>query len=154
MLKLAGIVTIPYAASWIPDGNAALNILMLIVLLFGAPRFFRASRAEAALAEKDRTIDTHLQTIEADRARMDGLRSDLAGCQDRSNQLEARNRKLSEVAAAMQARYEEAARYTAREALKTLEQLLTHQSEESERRHQETTELLKSINSLLADRQQ
>lgn len=132
-----------------PDANTALNLLMLVVLLFGAPRYFRASQAEAREAEKDRVIDTHVQTIEADRARIDGLVSDLKGCQQRAVDIEERNRKLADAAAHLQGKYEEAQRYTAREALKTLERLLVTQGEEAERRHAEMVELLRATNHLL-----
>lgn len=149
LLKVAAVggaaSLLPIAVSPIPDANMALNLVMVVVLLFGAPRFFRASRAEAAMQEKDRTIETYEQSVTADRTRMEGLERDLTKIRERRDELEERNSKLSEVAAGFQARYEEQSRYTAKEALETLTRLLEHQEGESERRHTEMLELLSSV---------
>lgn len=143
---------VPLAVSKIPDANLVLNFLMLVVLLFGAPRFFRSKQAEASLAEKDQTIATHEQSLSATRARIDTLDHDLTDIRARNDELIERNRKLSEVAAGFQARYEEAQKYTAKEALRTLEQAMSHQADESERRHLELMAAMRSMSDLLGER--
>lgn len=98
------------ASSYIPDTNLVLNILMLGIVLFGAPRFFKATRAQAQLAEKDKAIETHLQYIQSLEQRMEGLADDVKDCQRKAEDAQAE-------AQVWRGRYEEQAKFTAEPAL-------------------------------------
>lgn len=154
MKPLAWLVApaVPFAATAIPDANLVLNLLMLIVLMFGAPRFFKSKNAEAALAEKDITIATHEQSIASARIRIEGLQADIEDLRGSYEQLRERNAEYQRIAAGFQARYEEQGKYTAKEALGALEQMLALQADENKRRHAEVMAAMESIAKLVGDR--
>ena len=148
ILKLLPLAALEvFGASSIPDANLVLNLVMLVVLLFGAPRFFRSKNAEAIQAEKDKVIATHKQAIEAQDRRIADLDSELKVAL-------GRNAKLSEVAAIVQGRYEEQSKYTAENALRVLQETLTKQDAEAERRHLETMKILGSLAEVLGERRE
>ena len=130
-----------------PDFNLILNLAALVpvvLLVVMMPKYWRARDLEQQMAMKDRTIATNTQSIESLETRVAVLEADLRGAQERADSTAERNRKLSESLALMQGRYEEQSRYTAREALVTLERLLQHQGAEAERRHAELMEVLRN----------
>ncbi len=148
MLKMAVLGTVgvlPFAASTVPDANLVLNALMLLVLMFGAPRFFKGERAKAQLAEKDNTIATHEQTIRSKDARIDTLEEDMKGAELRANMAADRAEKDREVAQIMQGRYEVMSQFTAKEAVEAFKAMLEHQSNEAERRHIELMSALAGV---------
>lgn len=138
MIRLGFLLVMAKTGSLaVPDVNVILNVACVLLLVMFGPRYLKTKDLQAQLGAKDRTIATHDQTIEAMEKRAAARESDLAGAQERAQKLSERNAKLSEVAHVMQGRYEEQSRYTAKEALATLERLLAHQGEEAERRHLE-----------------
>lgn len=138
------------------DLNLVVNVATLVVGLvlagvFG-PRAFKAKQASADLAEKDRTIETHKQTITAMETAAVVRDRECERWRTQAAEAIEKARVKSEIAAGFQARYEEQSKYTAKEALRTLEQAMVHQSNESERRHVELMEAMRSMSDLLGDR--
>lgn len=120
--------------------NVALNLLALIVLVVGGVAAFLSfspKRAAAVTAEKDQVILTHVQTIEALRARDDVREDAFNAMSEKLDSIEARMVQSAREASAWRARYEEQKQYTAGPALAAIQQLLSNQSEDQERRHRE-----------------
>lgn len=135
------MLVVPLAASHIPDANLILNALMLFVVAFGAPRFFRAKMAEAREAEKDRSINTHEQTIRAQAEQIEQLsrqydeaRATLEECRTAAKQWEAR--------------YQEQSKYAAQEAFQHFETFMKQHSERVAERHEAMIAALRSNSEL------
>lgn len=144
-----------------PDLNVVLNIATLLVLIGGVtigvilgPRAFKAKQVEKDLAEKDRTIATHEQSIAAMTTAADIALQDREAMQRRCDDAVERAAKYQEIAAKFQGRYEEAQRYSAPEAFKTIERIITEQGKDNERRHVEVMRVLDGQNELLGERRE
>lgn len=104
----------------IPDANFILNMVMLVVVVFGAPRFFKSKLAEEQLKAKDAVIATNEQTIESLHERVATVEADLKGCSERAERYHDRAKLAEEKAVAAEAKYQEQTRYTAPEAFKEI----------------------------------
>ena len=140
------------------DVNLWLNVITFAAVVLGAvvfgPRAFKAKQASADLLEKDRTIQTHEQSIAAlETAAAIALREHMA-LQKRCDEAIEKARIKSEIAAGFQARYEEVQKYTAKEALRTLEKVIGEQGVEAERRHVEVLRMLDGMSELLGERRE
>lgn len=116
-LKSLLLTPATFAAATLPDPGQALSFLMIVALLFGAPRYFRAARAEAREKEKDRTIATHEQSIKAKDERLAELGLALDQCRAESRNFQADAEKWK-------GKYETQSQYTAPEALSELKILI------------------------------
>lgn len=132
-----------------PDINLVLNLLgfalLIIGMLYAGPRIVKSKQQEQTLAEKDRIIETRRQDNEALRGHQQTLATDLEECRLSAARATAES-------AAWKARYEEQSKYTAKEALSTIEVLIGHSSEEAGRRHVEVMASLSNISALVGDR--
>jgi hypothetical protein len=147
------------AASALDVVAASIAALIGLAALIAAPRYIRRSQVQGALSEmqarleeKDKNIQTHLQTIEALRERDKARDDDVAYLRGKLEQTEERARQYQGIAEGFQGRYEEQSKYTAKEALGTIEALINLQAEDNERRHRELITVLNSISELLGER--
>ncbi len=129
-----------------PDvSNLILNIGTILAVLFLAPRAFKAHVAKAELAEKDRAISTHSQTIEALRERDRARDDDVAYLRKKVTDTETKVEDAMAEAALYRGKYMEIEKYTAGPALAALVELLERQEREQERRHTETMAVLQKL---------
>ena len=143
VLTLAGV---PVAAAASGGGINAVNLILNLVTIVGVvggvfyfgPRAFQAKQAEADLRDKDRTIATQRQTIEANDRRIVDLETE-------NKDLRDRNATYRAAAEAFQARYEEAAKYSGEEAFRVLER-------EAQRRHVELMGVLHALQETVGER--
>lgn len=118
--------------------NVVLNFASLAILVGGlymAPKAFRARAAQAQLSEKDQVIAGHKQLREV-------REEELGQCKERLRDMGFELDAAQKFEAHWRGRYEEQQQYTAQPALEALQQLLTQQESESERRHRELIEVL------------
>lgn len=131
------------AATQIQLLNTALNVcgvIAFMLMLWLAPRAFKAKTMEAELAEKDRTIKSRTEAME--------VAEDLAQqSKDKSAELGASLDESRHEASAWQARYDEQARYTAGPALQAITGLLERSEQEAARRHKEMLLALRALRS-------
>lgn len=130
------------------DPNLFLNIVtvaLALTALYAVPKALTATRQKAELEAKDGTINTREQDNRALRDHVSTLAADLAECK-----LAAR--KAESDMETWQARYEEQSKYTAPEALVTIEKLIDSGNTEAERRHTEIMASLSNIGALVGDK--
>ena len=108
--------------SSLPDPNTLLNLVTLVVILFGARPFLRAKKIEAERAEQDRVIKLHEQSIGSLEKRLETAEADIEDCRSARTSAEQEAREW-------RARYDEAARYTAGPALERIEQKIQEQGD-------------------------
>lgn len=129
------------------DPNLFLNLLtvaLALTALYAVPRALTAGRQKAELEQKDNIIETREQDNRSLRDRQHTLAEELAECK--------MNLRRSESAAdTWQARYEEQSKYTAEQALTTIQQLIDNGNVEAERRHAEVMASLTNIGALVGD---
>lgn len=147
VLKLAAVELVSavglVAASQIQLLNTALNVfgvIAFLLMLWLAPRAFKAKGMEAELAEKDRTIKSRTEAME--------VAEDLTEqAKEKSAELGTMLDEARHEASAWQARYDEQARYTAGPALQAITGLLERSEQEAARRHKEMLLALRALRS-------
>ena len=130
------------------EPNLALNLItvaLLLVAVFAVPRAFSSSKQKAELLAKDTIIATREQDNRALRDHQETLTSEVETCR-----IEVR--RATTEAATWRARYEEQSKYTAQEALSTIETLIQNGDSEAQRRHTEVMGALGNISVLVGDR--
>lgn len=130
------------------DPNLVLNLVtvgLALVALITIPRALRATRQKAELEAKDRVISTREQDNHALRDRLNTLDEELVTCRDNATAAE-------KASAEWQARYQEQGKYTAQQALTTIERLIESGDKEADRRHGEVMAALGNISVLVGDR--
>lgn len=139
LVASAGLV----AATQIQLVNTALNVcgvMAFLLMLWLAPKAFKARTMEAELAEKDRTIKSRTEAME--------VADDLAQqAKDKSAELGLLLDESRHEASQWQARYDEQARYTAGPALQAITALLERSEQEASRRHKEMLLALRALRS-------
>lgn len=114
------------------------------IVLIAVPRALTAARQKAELESKDRVISTREQDNRALRDHQLTLTNELAECRMNA-------RKAESDVETWKARYDEQSKYTAPEALVTIEKLIDSGNSEAERRHAEVMASLTNIGALVGD---
>ena len=142
---VAMLLELPFAAAVIPDANLVLNLFMLLVILFGAPRFFKSTRAQAVATEKDRVITTHEQTIDALREKDAAVAAQLASAQEQTEVARTSS-------AAWEERFARQQEYTAGPAVNALQESLAADRALAAQRHGEMMMVLRDMARMAGDR--
>lgn len=133
-----------------PDSATLISVFTLVVLLLGAPRYVRGLRAKGFLEEKDRVIETKQQTIDACNERVASLETDREGARAAAKHATEAARFFEQECAQWRARYEEQSKYTAKEALQTIEALIAQHAEQVALRHREMMTLFGKLDAHLS----
>lgn len=142
LLGAAAVADVVVTAAQVLDINVVLNVVMLLVAALVALPLIRSRRKDATIKDLEAELD-------AAHRRRDGALEDLAGAQKRANMGEEAIKHLRTELAAAQARYEEQSKYTAKEAVTHLEQLMVEHREQVAARHELMLEQLTAMNQTL-----
>ena len=143
------------------DPNLILNIVtfaivmgaLVVGIIFGA-RAWRARSAREDLDRANDTIATYKESHAAFEERIRLLEEDVRGCHEQITALQQRNTDLQAANAALQARSEAMQKYTAQEALNTVEKLMIAQEAQAQQRHEETLRMLATVAEAAGERRE
>jgi hypothetical protein len=134
------------------DYNLILNAVALVLLVVAVPRALKATKHKAELVAKDTIIHTREQTNDSLSDRIGALDAEKESLTHDLEAARIASKRCEVEAGQWKARYEEQSRYTAEQALTTIERLIEAGDSEAKRRHTEIMGALGNVSVLVGDR--